>query len=77
MMIVAEADDITLWDLETEVFRSIPSVDKKLVVLPSTSHMTLYSDLTALDLAAKAAGSWFATHLAQPPSVEAMIKEFL
>jgi uncharacterized protein len=77
MMIVAEADDITLWDLETEVFQSIPSVDKKLVVLPSTSHMTLYSDLTALDLAAKAAGSWFAAHLATPPSVEAMIKEFL
>jgi uncharacterized protein len=77
MMIVAEGDDITLWDLETEVFESIPSADKKLVVLPSTSHMTLYSDLTALDLAAKAAGSWFTAHLAQPPSVEARIKEFL
>ena len=76
MMIVAEADDITLWDLETEVFESIPSATKKLVVLPSTSHMTLYSDLTALDLAAKAAGSWFATHLAELPSIEARLKEF-
>ena len=56
MMIVAQQDDITLWDLETAVFESIPSADKKLVVLPDTSHMTLYSNLTALDLAARAAG---------------------
>jgi uncharacterized protein len=77
MMIVAEADDITLWDLETEVYQSIPSVDKKLVVLPATSHMTLYSDLTALDLAAKAAASWFTAHLAQAPSIEDRIKEYL
>ncbi|MFC5753243.1 alpha/beta hydrolase [Actinomadura rugatobispora] len=76
MMIVANEDDITLWDVETRVFDSIPSNAKRLVVLPSTSHMTLYSDLTALDLAAKAAGGWFSEHLAAPPTVPGMIAEF-
>ncbi len=69
MMIVANQDDITLWDLETAVFESIPSGRKEIVVLPDTSHMTLYSNLTALDLAAKAAGSWFSKHLMALPTV--------
>jgi fermentation-respiration switch protein FrsA (DUF1100 family) len=76
MMIVAQQDDITLWDLETAVFDSIPSADKKLVVLPDTSHMTLYSNLTALDLAARAAGSWFSAHLAELPTVASRMQEF-
>jgi fermentation-respiration switch protein FrsA (DUF1100 family) len=76
MMIVANDDDITLWDVETTVFDSIPSNEKRLVVLPSTSHMTLYSNLTALDLAAKAAGTWFTEHLASPPTVASRIAEF-
>jgi uncharacterized protein len=77
MMIVASEDDITSWDRETEVFDAIPSNEKRLVVLPSTSHMTLYSNLTALDLAAKAATMWFTQHLAQLPTVESRIAEFL
>jgi len=76
MMIIASHDDITLWDVETAVFDSIPSNAKQLVVLPSTTHMTLYSDLTALDLAAKAAGTWFSKHLAELPSVQSQIREF-
>jgi predicted acyl esterase len=76
MMIVANEDDITLWDLEIEVFASIPSVDKELVIIPATDHMTLYSDLTALDFAAKAAGSWFSKHLAEPASVKNRIGLF-
>jgi fermentation-respiration switch protein FrsA (DUF1100 family) len=69
LMIVANDDDITMWDLESKVFESIPSNAKELVVLPSTSHMTLYSNLTALDLAARAAGTWFSRHLAELPTV--------
>jgi len=76
MMIVAQSDDITMWDLETSTYDAIPSRDKKLVVLPDTSHMTLYSNLTALDLAAKAAGAWFSAHLAEPPTVASRIAEF-
>jgi predicted acyl esterase len=64
MMVVANDDDITLWDVELDVFNTIPCPAKEWVVLPGTDHMTLYSDLTALDYAAKAAGSWFSRHLA-------------
>jgi hypothetical protein len=38
--------------------------------------MTLYSNLTALDLAAKAAGAWFSEHLADLPTVASRIAEF-
>jgi hypothetical protein len=31
--------------------------------------MTLYSDLTALDFAAQAAGQWFSEHLSSVPSL--------
>jgi len=77
MMIVAEADDITMWDLEIEAFKEIPCQQKKLVILPSTSHMTLYSNLTALDLAATAAASWFADHLLELPSIEKSMLEYV
>ncbi|MQA16563.1 MAG: alpha/beta fold hydrolase [Pseudonocardiaceae bacterium] len=76
MMVVAEGDDITLWDRETETFDAIPSRDKELVVLPNVTHMTLYSNLTALDLAAKAAGSWFSKHLFELPTVASRIQEY-
>jgi fermentation-respiration switch protein FrsA (DUF1100 family) len=76
MMIIAQDDDVTSWDRETAVYQSLPTGDKELVVLPSTSHMTLYSNLTALDLAAKAAGTWFSTHLAQVPTVTSRIQKY-
>jgi len=76
MMIVAKDDDITMWDQEIAAFDSIQSPDKELVVLPSTSHMTLYSNLTALDYAAKAAGSWFTRHLTEIPTIENQIGKF-
>lgn len=69
MMIVAKDDDITMWDQEIAAFDSIQSPEKELVVLPATDHMTLYSNLTALDYAAKAAGSWFSSHLTVNPTI--------
>jgi fermentation-respiration switch protein FrsA (DUF1100 family) len=63
LMLVAEGDDLTLWDLEIETFNRIPATTKKLVVLPGTSHMTLYSDKSKLAVAADEATRWFATHL--------------
>lgn len=70
MLIVAADDDITPWEQQTETFQSLRTEQKELVVLPSTSHMTLYSDLTALDLAARAAGTFFDKHLMRAPTVE-------
>jgi len=60
---VAEADDLTLWDLEIGSFNALPTTKKELKVLPGTTHMTLYSDRDRLDVAAEAAAGWFATHL--------------
>ena len=54
-MIVAEGDDLTLWDLEINAFNAVPSARKKLHVLPHTSHMTLYSDASKVETAAKLA----------------------
>ena len=76
MMIVADGDDITMWDQEIAAFDSIPSSRKELVVLPATSHMTLYSNVTALDYAAAAAGSWFTRTLMELPTVDNQIRRF-
>jgi hypothetical protein len=62
-----------MWDLETEAFNQIPTPKKKLHVLPDTSHMTLYSDLTALALAARWAAGWFSEHLLEPVTVERLL----
>jgi hypothetical protein len=63
LMIVAEHDDLTLWDLEIGAFNLIPTTKKKLVTLPHTTHMTLYSDQTKLQTAAAHATDWFVEHL--------------
>jgi uncharacterized protein len=76
MMIVADGDDITMWDQEIAAFDSIPSAVKELVVLPAISHMTLYSNVTALDYAARAAGSWFSRTLMELPTLENQIGRF-
>src|SRR4029077_15695031 len=55
LMIVAEGDDLTLWDVEIGASNAIPSTRKRLEVLPHTSHMTLYSDRSKVATAAKLA----------------------
>ena len=62
-MLVAEGDDLTLWDLEIGAYNEIPTAKKKLVVLGHTTHMTLYSDEDKLRVAADEATEWFATYL--------------
>jgi fermentation-respiration switch protein FrsA (DUF1100 family) len=62
-VIVAEEDDLTLWDLEIAAYNAIAAARKELVVLPHTTHMTLYSDRSRLELAANAARDWLVTHL--------------
>lgn len=64
MMIVAEGDDLTLWDLEIGAFNSVPSARKRIEVLPHTSHMTLYSDQSKVERAAAMATGWFVETLA-------------
>jgi uncharacterized protein len=63
LMIVAEEDDLTLWDLEIEAYNKIPTAKKKLVTVGGSTHMTLYSDRSLLGQAAGAAAAWFSEHL--------------
>jgi pimeloyl-ACP methyl ester carboxylesterase len=66
MMVVAEGDEKTLWDLEIEAFNSITANNKRLEVLPAVSHMSLYSTRSHLEVAGTAAAKWLAKHLAGP-----------
>jgi uncharacterized protein len=59
MMIVADEDDITSWEKEIPTFNAIPTTKKELFLVGDTTHMTLYSDLSRLQLAAEKARDWF------------------
>jgi len=63
LVLVAEGDDLTLWDLEIDAYNRIPTGKKKLFVIPKTTHMTLYSDRSKLAIAAEQATAWLAEHL--------------
>ena len=63
MMVVAEGDDITMWDREIDAYNAISTAKKKLVVISDTSHMTLYSDMSRLEIAATEAAAWLSEHL--------------
>jgi hypothetical protein len=59
LVVVAERDDLTLWDLEIEAYNAIPTPKKRMVVVGDSTHMTLYSDRSLLAQAAGAATDWF------------------
>lgn len=63
LVVVAERDDLTLWDLEIAAYNQLPTAKKKLIVVGDSTHMTLYSDRSLLAQAAGAARDWFAEHL--------------
>jgi uncharacterized protein len=49
LVIVAENDDITLWEDEIGVYNAIPTNRKKLVVIPESDHLALHSKQTLLE----------------------------
>jgi pimeloyl-ACP methyl ester carboxylesterase len=63
LMIVAENDDITSWDLEIEAFHGIPTTKKQLFVMNDTSHMVLYTNKSHLELAAEKGARFFGEQL--------------
>ncbi|OAL56103.1 alpha/beta-hydrolase [Pyrenochaeta sp. DS3sAY3a] len=65
LLILAEADNITAWDMEIEVFNKIPSPYKRLEILPSVSHMSLYTEQPDTNLAAHHTRDWFAAAFGQ------------
>ena len=66
LMIVAEGDDITLWDKEIEAFNKIPTNKKRLFVVDHTTHMVLYSNRSQLEIAADQGAKWFNENLVAP-----------
>jgi pimeloyl-ACP methyl ester carboxylesterase len=70
LMIVADADDLTLWDKEIEAFNLIPTPRKQLAVIGGTDHMDIYSDLSHLDIAAARCAQWLSGELGSSRSGE-------
>jgi len=63
LLSVAEGDDITLWQEEIRVFDQIATPNKRLFICRDTSHMTLYSNLSRLELLAREGRAWLVEHL--------------
>jgi hypothetical protein len=63
LMVVAEGDDHTHWDLAMKVFDAIPGQRKRMHVVPRATHLTLYEDEDAVGKVAGVVSSWFAEHL--------------
>lgn len=59
LMIVAEGDDLTMWEQEVPAFNDIATSKKKLFVQRSSTHMSMYSDLSHLAIAAQEAANWY------------------
>jgi hypothetical protein len=70
MMVVADGDDITSWDREIEAFNGVATPRKEMVVMPATSHMTLYSNKSRLEVAAQAAAGFMVKHLTADVPIE-------
>ncbi len=66
LMTVAENDDITMWQDEIRVYNSIGTAKKRLFIFDETSHMTLYSDKSRLEIAAEQGRDWLVEHLVEP-----------
>ncbi len=63
LMSVAEKDDITLWEEEVSVFNQIATPDKRLFLCRDTSHMTLYSNQSRLEVLAEAGRAFLVDRL--------------
>ena len=66
LMLVAEGDDHTLWELEIDAFNQIATTQKKLFIVPQTSHINLYTARSKLQIAADVASEWLAEYLIKP-----------
>lgn len=58
LMIVAEGDDLTMWEREIPAFGEIATTKKKLFVQQESTHMSMYTDMSHLQIAALQAADW-------------------
>lgn len=66
LMIVAEGDDLTMWEREIPAFNEIVTTKKKLFVQQESTHMSMYSDMSHLEIAAREAADWYRQWLVDP-----------
>lgn len=58
LIAIAQGDNITASDLETEVFNAIPNPNKTLAIIEGVSHMSLYSDADKLERVGNVHAEW-------------------
>jgi uncharacterized protein len=63
MMVVAEGDDHTMWQLEIAAFNAIPTSKKRLRIVERSGHHGLYRDESRIRLIATECADWFKTWL--------------
>jgi uncharacterized protein len=63
LMVVAEGDDHTHWDLAAKAFDAIPGARKRMHIVPKSTHLTLYEDEDAVADVAAIVSQWFSEHL--------------
>jgi pimeloyl-ACP methyl ester carboxylesterase len=63
LMVIAEGDDHTHWDLAARVYEAIPGDRKRMHVVPRSGHLTLYEEEGAISEVAQIAADWFCEYL--------------
>jgi alpha-beta hydrolase superfamily lysophospholipase len=63
LLVVAEGDDHTHWDLAAKAYDAIPGDRKRLHVVPKSTHLTLYEDEPTVSEVAGVAADWFSERL--------------
>jgi hypothetical protein len=63
LIVVAEGDDHTHWELQAAAYEAIPGLRKRLDVVPRSTHLSFYEDERTAQSVAAAAGAWFNEHL--------------
>lgn len=63
LLVVAEGDDHTHWDLAARAYHAIPGDRKRMHVVPKSTHLTLYEEEDTVSEVAQIASDWFSRHL--------------
>ncbi|MGY4711623.1 alpha/beta hydrolase [Mycolicibacterium sp. CBM1] len=63
LLIVAEGDDHTHWDLALRAYEEIPGDAKELMIVSNADHLTLYADRDRQNVVAKRVADFFSSHL--------------
>jgi len=63
LMVLAEGDDHTHWDLALDAYHAIACRDKRLEIIRKSTHQTIYKDQRRRGDAAALCADWFALHL--------------